>query len=331
MQRAGLILFPSELSACRSSVPFSGLTRQEILHGAANRLLYSQFYTFYYIGMLALGLVSLVTAFVEKCPSLFFIILESVMCICMILEIVTRGIAVGKSFLTSWWNYFDIVIVLLCGITLILLTRGCSASSNSEELFNTIMLVIRNGAQISRLLATLRKNRRQLDARGMNVDLDSNSDFLGMINDMDGLVGVSEDGYHIPGAPGADISRLLATLRKNRRQLDARGMNVDLDSNSDFLGMINDMDGLVGVSEDGYHIPGAPGADVAGEFRLSIDTFDDGGYPQSNGFGHNSQHQSPHHISGVNRTPSVSSTSSSVHSNPERLAGRRKNFGGGGQ
>ncbi|KAI8323639.1 hypothetical protein GQ54DRAFT_239390, partial [Martensiomyces pterosporus] len=148
------------------------LSRQEILHGAANRLLYSQFYTFYYIGMFILGLVSLITAFIESCPSLFFIIVESLMCVCMMLEIVTRGVAMGRSFLTSWWNYFDIVIVLLCGITLILLARGCSASSNSEELLNTIMLVIRNAAQVFRLFATLRKNRRQLDARGMNVDLD---------------------------------------------------------------------------------------------------------------------------------------------------------------
>ncbi|ORX74033.1 hypothetical protein DL89DRAFT_264023 [Linderina pennispora] len=111
----------------------------------------------------------------------------------------------GKQFLKSWWNYFDIVLVLFCSITLIFLSRGCSASSNSEELINTILLVIRNAAQVFRLLATLRKNRRQLDARDMNVDFNSNrgSDFLDVIGDIDGIVDTT-DGYRVPGVPRTD-------------------------------------------------------------------------------------------------------------------------------
>ncbi|KAI9500145.1 hypothetical protein BX070DRAFT_179441, partial [Coemansia spiralis] len=147
------------------------LSRQEILRGAANRLLYSRFYTYYYIAMLALGLVSLVTAFLESCPSLFFITIEAALCLCMMLEILTRVVATQWSFLTSWWNYFDIVIVLFCGVTLLLLSGGCSAGSNSEEMINTILLVVRNAAQVFRLLATLRKNSRQFDARELNVDI----------------------------------------------------------------------------------------------------------------------------------------------------------------
>ncbi|PIA16225.1 hypothetical protein COEREDRAFT_31791, partial [Coemansia reversa NRRL 1564] len=134
------------------------LSRHELLRGAANRLLYSRFYTYYYVMMFVLGLVSLITAFIESCPSLFFIIIESLLCLCMMMEIITRIIAMQWSFLQSWWNYFDILIVLFCGITLILLSKGCSIGSNSEELINTILLVIRNAAQIFRLLATLRKN-----------------------------------------------------------------------------------------------------------------------------------------------------------------------------
>ncbi|KAI7829305.1 hypothetical protein BX661DRAFT_136637, partial [Kickxella alabastrina] len=148
------------------------LSRQEILRGAANRLLYSKFYTYYYGIMLFLGLISLGTALIETCPSIFFIVIESIMCICMMLEIITRALAMHWSFLTTWWNYFDIIIVMFCGITLILLSGDCSPGSNSEELLNTVMIVVRNGAQVFRLLATLRKNRRQMDARGMNVDLD---------------------------------------------------------------------------------------------------------------------------------------------------------------
>ncbi|KAJ2525299.1 hypothetical protein GGI11_000131 [Coemansia sp. RSA 2049] len=177
-------------------MPFGGLSRQEILRGAANRLLYSKFYTYYYIGMSALGLVSLITAFIEACPSLFFIVIESTLCLCMILEIITRAVATQWGFLTSWWNYFDIVIVLFCGVTLILLSGGCSAGSNSEELVNTILLVVRNAAQCFRLFATVRKNRRQMDARDLNVDIDGRSGFLDIIHDIDGLAIDTDPEYH---------------------------------------------------------------------------------------------------------------------------------------
>ncbi|KAJ1812185.1 hypothetical protein LPJ56_003966 [Coemansia sp. RSA 2599] len=103
------------------------------------------------------------------------------------------------SFLTSWWNYFDIVIVMFCGITLILLSKDCSSGRNSEELLNTVMLVIRNAAQVFRLMATLRKNRRQVAAQEVNVSLDDGAAVLGFIEDMDGLDVDGEGDYHVPG------------------------------------------------------------------------------------------------------------------------------------
>ncbi|KAJ1782252.1 hypothetical protein LPJ59_006857, partial [Coemansia sp. RSA 2399] len=121
----------------------------------------------------------------------------STLCLCMLLEIVTRAVATQWSFLTSWWNYFDIVIVLFCGVTLVLLSGGCSAGSNSEELINTILLVVRNAAQVFRLLATIRKNRRQMDARELNVDIDGSSGFLDIIHDIDGLAMDVEPEYQI--------------------------------------------------------------------------------------------------------------------------------------
>ncbi|KAJ1857188.1 hypothetical protein GGH12_001974 [Coemansia sp. RSA 1822] len=123
--------------------------------------------------------------------------MESTLCLCMLLEIITRGVAMQREFFRSWWNYFDIILVAFCTITLVLLARGCSQSSNKEELFNTVLLVVRNAAQIFRLLATLRKNRRQIDARGMDVRVDEQgSSFLDIINDMD-LVMEGEPEYHL--------------------------------------------------------------------------------------------------------------------------------------
>ncbi|KAJ2781112.1 glycylpeptide N-tetradecanoyltransferase [Coemansia javaensis] len=192
---------PNKVGLVMLGLPFGGLSRHEILRGAANRLLYSRFYTYYYAGMFALGVVSLVTALAESCPSVFFIAVEGALCVCMVLEIVTRAVAMQWGFLGSWWNYFDIVIVLFCGTTLILLSRGCSAGSNSEELINTLLLVVRNAAQVLRLLATLRKNRRQADAHSLSVDLENNnaSSFLEIIDDVDGLMGAtpSHEYHHL--------------------------------------------------------------------------------------------------------------------------------------
>ncbi|KAJ2851469.1 hypothetical protein IWW36_001108 [Coemansia brasiliensis] len=157
-------------------------------------------------------LISLITAFIESCPSVFFIIVESTLCICMMMEIITRGIAMQRSFFSSWWNYFDILIVLFCAITLILLSRGCSASSNSEELLNTILLVVRNAAQIFRLLATLRKNRRQIDAREMNVDLNNGDEFLDIINDMDNFMAEPEFQIHRGGRQSHDGSEFRLSI-----------------------------------------------------------------------------------------------------------------------
>ncbi|KAJ2348859.1 hypothetical protein GGH91_001146 [Coemansia sp. RSA 2671] len=217
-----------EFNRLRSSMPFGGLTREEILRGAANRLMYSKFYTYYYAGMFLLGLVSLITAFVETCPSLFFIIIESILCICMMLEIITRAVAMQRSFLTSWWNYFDIVIVLFCGVTLILMAKG-GCSSSSEELINTILLVIRNAAQVFRLFAMLRKNRRQMEARDTNVDLGDGEDFLGFINDMDGLAFEAEGEYHIPGGHGADNDEFRLSIGSLDGE-DAVGLGPGFDS-----------------------------------------------------------------------------------------------------
>ncbi|KAJ2740661.1 hypothetical protein GGI20_005690 [Coemansia sp. BCRC 34301] len=98
---------------------------------------------------------------------------------------------------------------------------GCSSSSSSEELINTILLVIRNAAQVFRLFAMLRKNRRQMDARGTNVNLGDGEDFLGIINDMDGLAFEAEGDYHIPGThPGADNGEF-------RLSIDSLGDNDD--------------------------------------------------------------------------------------------------------
>ncbi|KAI8866051.1 hypothetical protein GQ42DRAFT_165738 [Ramicandelaber brevisporus] len=155
-----------------------GLSQEEALRSVANRILYSRFYTIFYAAMASLSVISLIVAIFESsdsCPSRLFVFLEVIVCLAMIVEVGTRLLAYGtRSYLKSWWNFADVVLVTFCVITLIvLLTANCSTGGgHNEEVFNTMLLVIRNTLQVFRLLATIRKNSRHRTARDLTVVID---------------------------------------------------------------------------------------------------------------------------------------------------------------
>ncbi|CAG8495360.1 2171_t:CDS:2 [Ambispora gerdemannii] len=147
------------------------LTRAEIVHGLANRILYSRFYTWLYLGMAALCAVSIVLSIKEKCPSIWFIILEVIINFAMIAEVTTRFFALKQLFWKSIYNIVDIILVCLCVLTLIfILVGGCSSGWKSEELLDTFLLVARNLVQFCRLIVILRKNKKNRSARNARID-----------------------------------------------------------------------------------------------------------------------------------------------------------------
>ncbi|OAD08277.1 hypothetical protein MUCCIDRAFT_136524 [Mucor lusitanicus CBS 277.49] len=129
------------------------LTKSEIVQGMANRFMYSKFYIGLY---LALAILSFVTIVMVD-PSVLFIVFEAIINFAMIIEVTTRLLALGRRYWKSVWNIVDIVLVVLCAVTLIVLTTGCSVGERSEAIFDTILLVIRNGFQLVRLFMMLRK------------------------------------------------------------------------------------------------------------------------------------------------------------------------------
>ncbi|KAG2176354.1 hypothetical protein INT43_005588, partial [Umbelopsis isabellina] len=154
-----------------------GLTRSEAIQGMANRFMYSKFYIILYLGLAGLSLVSIILSLAETCPSLLFIILESIINFAMISEVSVRMVAlrrVGNSiaYWRSVWNVIDTILVVLCAITLIVIASGCSASERSEALFDTILLVIRNCVQFFRLFMMMRKNQHSLSTRSARIDFD---------------------------------------------------------------------------------------------------------------------------------------------------------------
>lgn len=97
-------------------------------------------------------------------------------------------------FWKSLWNVGDVLLVGLCVITLIVLGFGeCGESRSTEAVAEEIVLVLRNGAQLVRLMRMVAKyviliesrkgpylimssshrNRRQLTTRNTNIDFGS--------------------------------------------------------------------------------------------------------------------------------------------------------------
>ncbi|KAL9550273.1 hypothetical protein MBANPS3_004797 [Mucor bainieri] len=158
------------------------LTKSEIVQGMANRFMYSKFYIGLYLALAILSFVTIVMSIKETCPSVLFIVFEAIINFAMIIEVTTRLLALGRRYWKSVWNIVDIVLVALCAVTLIVLTTGCSVGERSEAIFDTILLVIRNGFQLVRLFMMLRnesqplmylpRNQYSLHARSTRIDFD---------------------------------------------------------------------------------------------------------------------------------------------------------------
>ncbi|GAA5843966.1 hypothetical protein JCM9279_003689 [Rhodotorula babjevae] len=146
------------------------ITRTEAIRGAANRVLFSQFYIFLYLSMALISLATVVLSATSECPTLAFYILEVVVNSAMILEVGIRLLAFGAQFWQSYWNALDLAITLFCAVTLVIIFfSGCSAKG--EEVFDTFLLVVRNLFQFGRLALVLRKSGKSVFARPAPIDL----------------------------------------------------------------------------------------------------------------------------------------------------------------
>lgn len=72
------------------------LTRSEILRGVANRFVHSRTYIFFYLGMAALSVTTVILSLTDGCPGLPFYILEVIVNTAMILEVGIRFLALGR-------------------------------------------------------------------------------------------------------------------------------------------------------------------------------------------------------------------------------------------
>ncbi|GAA5963852.1 hypothetical protein JCM3765_004040 [Sporobolomyces pararoseus] len=152
----------------------SSQDRIESLKGVANRFVFSQFYVYLYLCMAGLSATTVFLSATSEgnCPSFLFYVLEVIVNSAMVLEVSIRFFAFGKQFWTSYYNTLDLLITLLCLVTLIVIFfKGCSAKN--EEVLDTFLLVIRNLFQFGRLALVLRKSGKNVFSRPAPIDLSS--------------------------------------------------------------------------------------------------------------------------------------------------------------
>ncbi|KAL5519282.1 hypothetical protein ACEPAH_965 [Sanghuangporus vaninii] len=148
------------------------LTRKEITHGIANRFVHSRTYIFLYLGMAALSITTVVLSLTDGCPGLAFYILEIIINTTMIAEVSIRLVAFGSRFWKSPFNILDLVLTFFCVITVLTIVfAGCGSTSKEEELFDTLLLVLRNVLQFIRLAAVMRQSGQSIFSRPRPIDL----------------------------------------------------------------------------------------------------------------------------------------------------------------
>ncbi|CAG8437178.1 4221_t:CDS:2 [Diversispora eburnea] len=107
--------------------------------------------------------------------SIGFIILEIIINTVMIGEVTTRFLALRNIFWKSLYNIVDIILVMLCVITLILILKG-GCLHKGEEIFDLVLLIVRNLVQFSRKKLNRKARNATVDFSNVRESNDSFSD-----------------------------------------------------------------------------------------------------------------------------------------------------------
>ncbi|KAF9914679.1 hypothetical protein BX616_007792 [Lobosporangium transversale] len=162
---------PNAVPAMRSH---HSLSRREIFQNLANRIIYSKFYMVLYLVMAILSIWSIFLSIQQGCSSsALFIVLESIINGTMIAEVALRLTALGRTYWRSSSNILDIILVIFCFITLILILQGCGSGHEAEKVLDTVFLILRNVVQFWRLFIMIRKNSLIANPRVAAIDFDN--------------------------------------------------------------------------------------------------------------------------------------------------------------
>jgi hypothetical protein len=154
-------------------------TQCDLIRITASRFTFSREYIIGYLILTALSIVTVAISLAtpQGCPHISFYILEIVVLVALISEVVLRAVALQRHFWKSYWNIADVVVMVICAVTLGLVFAGCSTAVRRERQSGTILLVIRNVVQFVRLIVLVWRNRHNITNRQVDIDLDQVEDF----------------------------------------------------------------------------------------------------------------------------------------------------------
>jgi len=122
--------------------------------------------------MTALSVTTIALSITDGCPGLAFYVLEIIINTSMIVEVAVRFVAFGRQFWKSPFNIMDLIITLICAVTiLVIFFAGCGSTSKEEELLDTLLLVARNVLQFIRLASVMRQSGQSIFSRPKPIDL----------------------------------------------------------------------------------------------------------------------------------------------------------------
>ncbi|KAH8554389.1 hypothetical protein BGW37DRAFT_484630 [Umbelopsis sp. PMI_123] len=142
----------------------------DVVKNQARSFIFSRFHVFLYLVLALLSLLSLILSLNEVCPSPSLIALEYAINSAMVVEVCIQAMANGREFLRSFYSVIDIILLLLCIVTLLLISTGCSNTQRDETIIDTVLLTLRNIVQVFRFAAMIQRNKRTLDSRTAKVD-----------------------------------------------------------------------------------------------------------------------------------------------------------------
>jgi hypothetical protein len=93
----------------------------------------------------------------EVCPTPSLIAVEYAINSAMVVEVILRALANGRAFLRSFYSAIDIILLLMCIATLVLISTGCSNTQRDEAIIDTILLIFRNTVQLFRFAAMIQR------------------------------------------------------------------------------------------------------------------------------------------------------------------------------
>jgi len=150
------------------------ITRRDVLKNLANRIIHSKKYTIFYTFVIVLSLALLAMTFTTQCLPNLYIVMDYFINISFLIEVILRMNALGRNYWKSLLNIVDLIIVPLCVITVIYLTID-DCSNREGKIADNIILGVRNGLQLFRLLLLI-KNNELFSSEVDVIDFDSIED-----------------------------------------------------------------------------------------------------------------------------------------------------------